>query len=141
MARGRQKGDGRGRLGGRAPGTPNKTSGAVKAAITQLVEGYLNPAPKTKRSANAYTLEDDLAQMQPQERAKLITGLAGYIIPKQQALSIEDQTRVEAEALTTWLETAPDEAIDAIAAKVLEMQARNAAARQAATGGTSTTRS
>lgn len=137
MARGRQKGDGKGRLGGRAAGTPNKTTGAVKAAISQLVEGYLNPQPKTKRSAADFNLQDDLAQMQPQERARLITNLAGYIIPRQQALSVEDQTRIEADALTTWLETAPDEAIDAIAAKVLEMQARNAAARQAANGKTS----
>lgn len=133
MARGRQKGDGKGRLGGRAAGTPNKTTGAVKAAITQIVEGYLTPAAQAKKTGTAYTLEDDLAQMLPQERARLITNLAGYIIPKQQALSVEDQTRIEAEALTTWLETAPDEAIDAIAAKVLEMQARNAAARNAGT--------
>lgn len=132
MARGRQKGDGKGRLGGRAAGTPNKTTGAVKAAITQIVEGYLAPTPKGKRTGNDYHLDEDLAQMQPQERARLITNLAGFVIPKQQALSVEDQTRIEADALTTWLETAPDEAIDAIAAKVLEMQARNAAARQAA---------
>jgi len=128
----RPKGDGKGRLGGRAPGTPNKTTGAVKAAISRLVEGYLTPADQARECGATYTLEDDLAQMLPQERARLITGLAGYIIPKQQALSVEDQTRVEAEALTTWLETAPDEAIDAIAAKVLELQARNAATRTAA---------
>ena len=136
MAKGRPKGDGKGRLGGRAPGTPNKTTGAVKAAISQLVEGYLTPATQAKKSGITYTLEEDLAQMLPQERARLITNLAGYIVPKQQALSVEDQTRVEADALTTWLETAPDEALDAIAAKVLEMQARNAAARTAAAGGT-----
>ena len=128
----RPKGDGKGRLGGRAAGTPNKTTGAVKAAISRLVEGYLTPAAQAQEGGATYTLEEDLAQMQPQERARLITGLAGYIIPKQQALSVEDQTRVEAEALTTWLETAPDEAIDAIAAKVLELQARNAATRTAA---------
>lgn len=131
MAKGRQKGDGRGRLGGRAPGTPNKTSGAVKAAITQLVQGYLTPADPKKKTGATFCLEDDLQQMLPQERAKLITGLAAYIVPKQQALSVEDQTKVEADALTQWLETAPDEAIDAIAAKVLEMQARNAAAKKA----------
>ncbi len=128
MAKGRQKGDGKGRLGGRAAGTPNKTTGAVKAALAKVVEGYLTPQAQAKKAGVKYTLEEDLEQMLPQERARIITGLASYIIPKQQALSVEDQTRVEAEALTTWLETAPDEAIDAIAAKVLELQARNAAA-------------
>lgn len=122
MSKGRQKNDGRGRMGGRAKGTPNKTTGAVKAAIADIVDSYLNPGRKRKR----HTLADDLESMLPQERAKLITGLAAYIVPKQQALSIEDQTRVEADALTEWLETAPDEAINAIAEKVLELQSRNA---------------
>lgn len=33
----RQKGDGKGRLGGRAKGTPNKTSAATREKITQFV--------------------------------------------------------------------------------------------------------
>ena len=125
MSKGRQKNDGRGRMGGRAKGTPNKTTGAVKAAITGIVDSYLTPGG-TGPGKDRHTLAADLDKMQPQERAKLITGLAAYIVPKQQVLSIEDQTRIEADALTEWLETAPDEAINAIAKKVLEMQAKNA---------------
>lgn len=115
----RHKNDGKGRLGGRAAGTPNKTNAAVKEAVAKIVNDYLAPAQEGR-----FTLEQDLAAMQPEQRARLITNLAGYVIPKQQALSIEDQTRIEAEALTSWLETAPEEAINAIAAKVLEMQAK-----------------
>lgn len=126
MAKGRQKNDGRGRMGGRAKGTPNKTTGAVKAAITDIVNDYLSPSNSPGRKKGRHTLAADLEMMQPNERAKLITGLAAYIVPKQQALSIEDQTRVEADALTEWLETAPDEAINAISEKVLELQAKNA---------------
>lgn len=68
--------------------------------------------------------------MLPVERARIIAQLVGYIIPKQQAITIEEQTAIEAEALTQWLQTAPAEAIEGIAAKVLELQAKNSAARQ-----------
>lgn len=111
-------------MGGRAAGTPNKTTAAVKAAISEIVEAYLSPTGSTAARIR-HTFATDLEDMLPQERAKLLTGLAAYIIPKQQALSIEDQTRIEADALTAWLETAPDDAINAIAAKVLELQAKN----------------
>ena len=131
-APGRKKGDGKGRLGGRAAGTPNKANAEIKAAFAKLVSDYMDDTPrKTKKGRLAFSLADDLAQMQPQERAKIITGLAPYIIPRQQALSIEDQTQIEADALTQWLQTAPDDAIDAIAAKVLELQARKQAERTA----------
>lgn len=108
-------------MGGRAIGTPNKTTTAVKGAISQIVSDYLSPTKGTKR----FTLIKDLESMQPSERAKLMAGLASYIIPKQQALSIEDQTRVEFNSLMEFLETAPESAINAIAQKVLEMQSRN----------------
>ena len=36
--------------------------------------------------------------------------------------TIEEQAKIEAEALTQWLQTAPAEAIDGIAAKVMELQ-------------------
>ena len=131
-APGRKKGDGKGRLGGRAAGTPNKANAEIKAAFAKLVSDYMDDTPRqTKKGRLAFSLADDLAQMQPQERAKIITGLAPYIIPRQQALSIEDQTQIEADALTQWLQTAPDDAIDAIAAKVLELQARKQAERTA----------
>lgn len=118
----RKKNDGRGRLGGRAVGTPNKTTGAVKTAISQIVEEYISPTPGGKKRPS---LIEDMAQMQPGERAKLISGLASYIVPKQQALTVEDQTRVEFDSLVEFLETAPESAINAIAEKVVELQTRN----------------
>ena len=117
----RKKNDGRGRMGGRAVGTPNKTTTAVKTAISQIVSDYLSPTKGKTR----HTLVKDLESMQPSERAKLMTGLASYIIPKQQAMTIEDQTRVELDSLIAFLETAPENAIKAIADKVMEMQLNN----------------
>jgi hypothetical protein len=122
MIMARKKNDGRGRMGGRAVGTPNKTTGAVKTAISQIVEEYISPSTGGKKRP---TLIEDMKKMQPGERAKLISGLASYIVPKQQALTVEDQTRVEFDSLVEFLETAPESAINAIAEKVVELQTRN----------------
>lgn len=111
------------KTGGRKKGTPNKTTSTVKGYITDLLAGYLSPVGIGQERN---TLAADLANLLPVDRVTAITKLAAYVIPKQQALSIEEQTKVEADALTEWLETAPDEAINAIAEKVLELQARNA---------------
>ena len=120
----RQKGTPK--TGGRQKGTPNKSTAAVKTYITQVLSEYMQPA---KKGSKQPTLSQDLLDMLPEDRVRAMTQLAGYIIPKQQALSVEQQAQVEADALTQWLETAPDDAIDAIAAKVLEMQARHAAGK------------
>lgn len=120
----RKKNDGRGRLGGRAVGTPNKTTGAVKTAISEIVGDYLTTTGKGKKGR--FSLLTDLESMQPGERAKLMAGLASYIVPKQQSLSIEDQTRIEYDSLMEFIETAPESAIEAISKKVLEMQEKNA---------------
>lgn len=112
------------KTGGRKKGTPNKSTSAVKGYIADALHAYMQPSAPNSKQPN---LQNDLAKMLPEERVRAMTQLACYVIPKQQALSIEEQTQVEADALVQLLETAPDEAIDAIAAKVLEMQARNAA--------------
>lgn len=115
------------KTGGRQKGTPNKTTAAVKNYITQVLSDYMQPGSE---DGTQPTFEQDMAAMLPAERVRAMTQLAGYVIPKQQALSVSEQTQIEADAITQWLQTAPDEAIDALAAKVLEMQARNAASRQ-----------
>lgn len=112
------------KTGGRQKGTPNKTTAAVKNYITEVLSDYMTPTPA---DASQPTLAADIKNMLPEDRVRAMTQLAGYVIPKQQALSVAEQTQVEADALTQWLETAPDDAIDAIAAKVLELQKRNAA--------------
>lgn len=119
----RQKGTPK--TGGRQKGTPNKTTAAVKGYILEVVGDYMQPAGDGKHP----TLQADLLAMLPEDRVKAVTALAGYIIPKQQALSIDEQAQMETEALTQWLEEAPADAINAIAAKVLELQERNAGSR------------
>lgn len=106
--------------GGRKKGTPNRTTSELKANIAALLDTYFaegNPDQLTART--------DLRDMTPTDRIKAFIALASFVIPKQQSVSVEEQTRIETDALLTFLQTAPDEAIDAIAEKVLEMQTQN----------------
>ena len=106
------------KTGGRQKGTPNKATAAVKSYIADVLGAYMQPDGDTSTP----NLQADLVAMQPADRVRAMTQLAGYVIPKQQALSIDEQTQIEADALTQWLETAPADAIDAIAAKIMEIQ-------------------
>lgn len=126
MSVGRKKGTPK--TGGRKAGTPNKATAVIKENIAAVLSSYMTPAGKGKKQS---PLQEDLANMLPAERVRAATQLAGYVIPKQQAITIEEQAQLEADALTLWLQQAPDEAIDAIAAKVLDMQAQRQAEAQA----------
>lgn len=110
---GRKANDGRGRLGGRKKGTPNKSTSDLK----NWLSGVLND--------NRNQFEKDLKDLLPEERIKVLSGLFNYIIPKQQTLSVEEQIQFETESLSLWLEQAPEEAIDGIARRVLELQKLN----------------
>lgn len=107
------------KTGGRQKGTPNKTTAAVKSVLADVLNAYMNPTAADDAQPN---LRADLAAMLPDARVRAMTSLAGFVIPRQQALTIDEQTQLEADALTQWLETAPAEAIDAIAAKIMEIQ-------------------
>lgn len=71
----RQKGDGKGRLGGRAKGTPNKTTATARQWLAQLID-------KNRRQ-----VEKDLKSLEPLERLRMIEKFMSYCIPKQQAVS------------------------------------------------------
>lgn len=109
----RKKNDGRGRLGGRQKGTPNKSTSDLK----NWLSGVLND--------NRNQFESDLKCLLPEERVKLLSGLFNYVIPKQQSLSIEEQIQNETESLSRFLREAPEEAIEAISRRVLELQKAN----------------
>lgn len=107
------------KTGGRAKGTPNKASAQVKGLITELLQD------------NEQLIRSDFAQLTPAERIKAVAQLAAYIVPRQTAVSVEQQAAIEKEGLLLFLENAPEEAINAIAEKVLEIQAaRQEEARQ-----------
>ena len=109
----RQKNDGRGRIGGRTKGTPNKATASVKEWINRLIED------------NRQQVEDDLRTVAPEERLRIITSLLNYVTPKQQTVSIDESMAAEYKQLEHLLNVAPDEAIDRIAARIREMEAYN----------------
>lgn len=110
---GRQKQDGRGRLGGRKKGTPNKITGDLKEWVSDLL------------NTNRRQFEEDLKELLPVERVKILSGMFNYVIPKQQSLSIDEQIDNETKVLTRLLSEAPEEAIDKIAERVLALQELN----------------
>lgn len=110
---GRKAQDGRGRLGGRKKGTPNKITGDLKSWVSDLLNN------------NRRQFEEDLRELLPTERVKILSGLFNYVIPKQSSISIEEQVEAETQVLTRLLNEAPDEAIDKIAERVLALQELN----------------
>lgn len=103
---GRKKGDGKGRLGGRTAGTPNKISGTVKEWIQKVIDG--------KRQQ----FEDDLDDLEPGERVRVISNLLQYVTPKMQSASPEELLEAEYRKLSELLDIAPDEVVNEIVERV-----------------------
>lgn len=110
---GRKKQDGRGRLGGRKKGTPNKVTGDLKDWVSNLLND------------NRRQFEDDLRELLPVERVRVLSGMFNYVMPKQQSLTIEEQVDKETQVLTRFLSEAPEEAINKIAERVVALQEMN----------------
>ena len=89
---GRAKGDGRGRLGGRVKGTPNKVTSEVKNALAPIVMAYVNGDGLGQNKAK---LSEDLEAMQPAERAKVMKDLIPYVIPKLSSVEVKDKIPVK----------------------------------------------
>ena len=88
----RQKNDGKGRLGGRTKGTPNKVTGEAKSALADIVGAYVSGEGVGPTKAK---LSEDLAAMQPAERAKVMKDLIPYVIPKLSAVELKDKVPVK----------------------------------------------
>jgi len=80
----RQKNDGRGRLGGRAAGTPNKVTGTLKSWITDLI------------NCNRSQMEKDLKNLDPKDRLMFLEKMMQYVIPKHAA----QQVKLDFDSLT-----------------------------------------
>lgn len=75
--------------------------------------------------ANRKQIENDLKEMDPAERVKLFAQLLNYIVPKQQAVSVDASIQAEYSEMAKLLQSAPDEVIDKIAAKIREIERYN----------------
>lgn len=75
----RKKNDGRGRMGGRQKGTPNKLTSTVKSIIQDRWQWY----------ADSGTFEEDLHELDPATRASLMEKYAQYIAPKMKSTEVD----------------------------------------------------
>lgn len=67
------------RIGGRAAGTPNKVSAAVRASIAKMLDGYFNSEDFAK----------DLAELDPRDRVSAMEKFAAYVAPKLQTTNLD----------------------------------------------------
>lgn len=109
----RQKNDGRGRLGGRSKGTPNKVSNDIRSWVEAII------------SKNRQQIEHDFACVDPDTRLRFAEKLIAYVVPKKMAVTIEEQMAEEYRQLDALLSKCPQDAIDRIAEKVIELQEFN----------------
>jgi hypothetical protein len=96
--------------GGRKPGTPNKITGETKAWIQNVVDG------------NRKKFEADLKKLEAKDRLVILERLISYLVPKQQAISIEAEIKSEYEALEKLLINAPESAIEQIEKRIENLQ-------------------
>lgn len=99
------------KTGGRVRGTPNKVTTTLKQFISDLIDG------------NRDQFERDLQALQPYQRLTILERLIGYVLPRQQAVTAESVIEAEYRELERLIDTLPDEAIDRITAKIIEIQA------------------
>lgn len=85
MPKGRKSNDGRGRLGGRQKGTPNKEN-PLKAVLHQKSEDYFT-VPVDDEGNTQFDL--DMREMEPAVRAKLQMEMLQYHTPKMQSVSAD----------------------------------------------------
>jgi hypothetical protein len=74
---GRKKNDGRGRLGGRVAGVPNKVTTDLKTWVASILDD------------GREQFEQDLKALEPAERVRVYTNLMNYVLPKQQAANTQ----------------------------------------------------
>lgn len=95
---GRQKNDGRGRIGGRTAGTPNKEK-PLKTFLRSHSLAYFIPDEKTGRSL----YDNDIMQLEPKERVSAELALLKFHTPLMQATAVDMSLSDSSHTLTDRL--------------------------------------
>lgn len=67
------------KTGGRAAGTPNRITTAVRQVITAAVDGYYH----------SQQFIDDIRSLEPKDRVAVFERLSAYVIPKLQSTTLD----------------------------------------------------
>jgi hypothetical protein len=70
--------------GGRAKGTPNKTTSQMKEIISDVIENGLLPR-----------IHEDLTCLSPSERVKLLATLTRYYLPYKTAIETDQLEKIQ----------------------------------------------
>ena len=97
------------KTGGRVQGTPNRLTSELKEWITDLIND------------NKEQFTSDLQEVDPEKRLAILERLFQYVLPKQQSISIEAQLQAEYRELRVLLENAPEDAIDKITERIINL--------------------
>ena len=81
---------GHAKTGGRVKGTPNKATGAVRNVLAPIISSYIGG---DGLGDNKVTLEQDLAKMDPAERARIIANLVPFVMPKLAAVEVKEEKK------------------------------------------------
>ena len=88
----RQKNDGKGRLGGRQKGTPNKVTSNVREWLFVLI------------NKNRKQIERDIKALEPKDRLQILEKLMQYVVPKQTINTTVDIERLSNEQLDNLIQ-------------------------------------
>jgi hypothetical protein len=97
------------KTGGRKPGSPNKVTGELKRWLNSIIE------------ENKPLFEKNLKNLEPEKHVQLIEKLLAYIVPKPQNFDIQ----IEYRELERLLERTPDQYIERITTKLIELNTLN----------------
>ncbi len=100
----RQKGDGRGRLGGRAAGTPNKDK-PLKTFLREHSLSYFTP--DTETGLSQYDM--DIAALDPKDRVDAELKLLNYHTAKMQSTTVDMAVTDDKQTLSQRLEKMAEE--------------------------------
>ncbi len=86
---GRKPNDGRGRLGGRQPGVPNKKDSFIINALRRHSEEFLTPDPKTGQSP----FDETMAMLAPDDRMNAEIKIMEFHTPRRKAVDVDLDAR------------------------------------------------
>ncbi len=98
------------KTGGRKAGSPNKVTADLKSWIQQLIDG------------NRRGFERDLKKLEPKDRLVILERLMGYVVPKQQSVSVEEQVRLEYGQIERLLDEMPEQAVSELFERIKKLR-------------------
>ena len=109
---GRQKGDGRGRIGGRLKGKPNKLTSELREVLGSVLSREITPR----------ILNSLLRSLEPAQRLNAMAKLLEFTIPKLQSISVEQQVAAEYAEIERLLKEMPESAVDELFERIKKLK-------------------